>query len=222
MLSKEGVHRRVYGRIYNIDPTTVTDAQKSIAKPVVFGTFYGQQADGLAELLKIPLEQAEDLIARFFNQYPGLKFWIDSTISCARKLGYVDTVFGRRRYLPAINSPDMKSRANSEHYAVNTPIQATCHDLLIIASVKIMRDIQTESLPMALVAENHDAFIYEVRDDAVEECQAIIKRRMEEPVIPELIPMQAEIEISKSWKAKIDEEVPDAPEVPVADEVVLA
>jgi len=216
MLSKEGVHRRVYGRIYNVDPSTVTDAQKSIAKPVVFGTFFGQQADGLAELLKIPVEQAQDIINRFFNQYQGLKYWLDSTIANARRNGYVDTIFGRRRYLPAINSPDMKSRANSEHYSVNTPIQSTCHDLLIIASVKIHRDIRTESLPMKLVAENHDAFIYEVRDDAIQECSAVIKQRMEEPVIPELIPMQAEMEVSKSWKAKVEEDVSDAEELVVA------
>src|SRR5439155_317416 len=127
--SGEDLHARIAGETFGIPPSEVTRRQRDIAKMINYGIAYGLSAFGLAHRLGLEKSEAADIIERYFDRYGKVKQWLDDTIAQARTSGMVKTMFGRRRYLPDINSKNPAARSAAERTAVNTPIQGTAADL---------------------------------------------------------------------------------------------
>jgi DNA polymerase-1 len=148
------------------------------AKTANFGIIYGISAFGLSERLTIGRKEAKELIDGYFNSYPGVKAYMDESIRRARELGYVTTMFGRRRYLPDIHSRNQVVRGNAERNAINAPLQGSAADIIKIAMVRIASRLGQEMPEAKMILQVHDELIFEVDTAHVEKVAMIVKEEM--------------------------------------------
>jgi len=196
----EDIHQATASKVYGIKPQEVTREQRSAAKAVNFGIIYGQSAFGLAQNLKISRTEAQQMITNYFQQYPNIKKYMDEMVEVARKLGYVETLFFRRRYLPDIRSANATIRGFAERNAVNSPIQGTAADIIKMAMIKVDKEIQTRKLKSKLILQVHDELIFDAYREEVDELRELVQRNMENPAefsIP--MPLKVEIGIGDNW-----------------------
>jgi len=164
-----------------------------------FGLIYGMSAFGLARNLGIDGAAAKNYIQRYFERYPGVKNYMDETRASAKSRGYVETVFGRRLYLPEINSPNGPRRGSAERQAINAPMQGTAADLIKLSMVKVQDVLDAEKRRTRMIMQVHDELVFEVPDDEVEWVRAEIPRLM--AGVAELrVPLLAEIGIGENWE----------------------
>jgi len=163
--NNEDVHRATAAEIFMTTPAEVTTEQRRYAKVINFGLIYGMSAFGLARQLGIERGAAQAYIARYFARYPGVRDYMDSTREQARQQGYVETVFGRRLWLPEINSSNAMKRQGAERAAINAPMQGTAADLIKLAMIQVQRWLETENLKTRLIMQVHDELVLEVPDD---------------------------------------------------------
>ncbi|MDP1871325.1 MAG: DNA polymerase I [Gallionella sp.] len=163
--NNEDVHRATAAEIFMTTPAEVTTEQRRYAKVINFGLIYGMSAFGLAKQLGIERGAAQAYIARYFARYPGVRDYMDSTREQARQQGYVETVFGRRLWLPEINSSNAMKRQGAERAAINAPMQGTAADLIKLAMIQVQRWLETENLKTRLIMQVHDELVLEVPDD---------------------------------------------------------
>ncbi len=156
------VHRATAAEIFGVTPEDVTSEQRRYAKVINFGLIYGMSAFGLASKLGIERHAANHYIDRYFNRYPGVKNYMDRTRAQAKAQGYVETILGRRLWLPEINSPNGPRRSAAERAAINAPMQGTAADLIKLAMIKIQKEINTLRLQSRLVMQVHDELVLEV------------------------------------------------------------
>ncbi len=152
------------------------------AKTINFGITYGVTAKGLADRLQIPISEAAKLIERFFYFYPGVKKFKDEAINFAKTYGYAETLFGRKKFIPEINSLAYRSKSLAERMAINMPIQGLAADIFKKVMIEIDRLIFSKKLPAFMVLAIHDELIFEVKKDAKEEFKFIIKEIMEKSI----------------------------------------
>jgi DNA polymerase-1 len=172
--SGEDVHRRTAAEIFGIDAAAVGSEQRRYAKTINFGLIYGMSAFGLAAQLGIERAAAQQYMERYFARYPGVKAYMDRTRQSARECGYVETVFGRRLYMPDIRASNSQRRSGAERAAINAPMQGTAADLVKLAMIAVHGWLQREGLRARLILQVHDELVLEVPDAELQALMAAL------------------------------------------------
>ena len=172
------VHQATAAEVFGVELTAVTADHRRTAKVINFGLIYGMSPFGLARNLGIERGAAQQYVERYFQRYPGVKRFMDSTRAQARELGYVETVFGRRLYLPDIRSGNTQLRQYAERSAINAPMQGTAADIIKLAMIRVDEWCRREGAPARLIMQVHDELVLEVREDAVPEVSAVVRDHM--------------------------------------------
>ncbi len=162
------IHRITASNVYGVSLADVTDTMRRQAKIVNFSIIYGVSPFGLSRQSEVSVQEAKEFIDRYFETYPGFKKYIDDTILFCREKGYVETLLGRRRYLPEIDSKTSFRREGAERIAINTPIQGTCADLIKIAMNNIQQYIDENRLSSRLIMQVHDELVFEIHEEEEE------------------------------------------------------
>ena len=191
------IHRATAAEIFGIALEEVTSEQRRSAKAINFGLIYGMSEFGLSNQLGISRADAKHYMERYFHRYPGVQqFMQDIRVSAAEK-GYVETLFGRRLYLPEIKSSNGMRRKAAERVAINAPMQGTAADIIKVAMIGIDKAIaQDENIK--LIMQVHDELVFEVKADQVEHYSKIIKAEMEK-AIDMKVPLIAEVGVGDNW-----------------------
>ncbi|HEX2612089.1 MAG TPA: DNA polymerase I [Fibrobacteria bacterium] len=192
------IHARTAAALYGVLEDDVTADMRRAAKVVNFGVLYGMGAHRLAGQLKIPYAEAKKFIDNYFATYARVDAYIAETVLEGRKRGYVETLSGRRRYLPELLSDNRVFRENAERIAANTPIQGSAADLIKIAMIRIHEKLKDGKLPCSMLLQVHDELVFEVEESAVQEAAALVKREMEGAMTLS-IPLIAEVGWGKTW-----------------------
>lgn len=197
---KEGldIHSFTASLVFNIDEKSVTGEMRGMAKTVNFGIIYGMSPYGLSQSLNIDVNKAKDFIDAYFERYPDVKQYMESLMAEAREKGYVTTILGRRRYIPEINSPDMRMRQFAERTAINAPIQGSAADLIKVAMININGKLAKKGLGTKMTLQVHDELVFDVPKKELEESCRIVKDGMEN-VIKLKVPVEAHMEVGKNW-----------------------
>ncbi len=192
------IHALTASRIFGVEQKDVTPQMRADAKIVNFGIIYGMSAHGLSQRLEIPRADAARFIESYFAGYPGVKTWIDATLAQARKDGYVETLMGRRRWLPDLNAKNGQLRFNAERIAVNTPIQGTSADMIKLAMIAIARGLSGVSPETRMVCQVHDELIFSVPRTRVEEVSEFVRKTMCE-ALPLKVPIVVDVSVGDNW-----------------------
>ena len=177
--AEEGdIHRATAGEVFGVEPDKVTNDQRRAAKAINFGLIYGMSAFGLARQLGIERHAAQDYVGRYFGRYPGVREYMDRTRANAREQGYVETVFGRRLYLPDIRSRDRNLQQYAERSAINAPMQGTAADIIKRAMIRVQAWLLDSAVPAHLVLQVHDELVLEVAESAAEKVRAKVVELM--------------------------------------------
>ncbi len=193
------VHRATAAEVFGGTPEQVSSEQRRYAKVINFGLIYGMSSFGLARNLGIETKAAASYIERYFARYPGVKSYMDDTKLLARAQGYVETVFGRRLYLPEINSPNSPRRAGAERAAINAPMQGTAADLIKLSMVEVQRVLDLEQRGTRMIMQVHDELVFEVPEAEVEWVRTEVPRIMAD-VAALKVPLLAEIGFGANWE----------------------
>lgn len=177
-LSGEDIHRATAAKIYHIPTEEVTDNERRNAKTANFGIIYGISAFGLSERLTIPRAEAKMLIDGYFNAYPGVKDYMNSSIAQAREKGYVSTIEGRKRYLPDINSRNAVVRGYAERNAINAPLQGSAADIIKKAMISIQRAMTESGLRSRMILQVHDELVFNVVPEELEKLKELVVKHM--------------------------------------------
>ena len=196
--SGEDVHAATAAKIFGIPVEEVTREQRGQAKTANFGIMYGISSFGLAQRLGMGRKEAKALIDGYFESFPAIKDFIGRNVDFARKNGYVETLFGRRRYLPDINSRNGNVRALAERNAVNAPIQGTSADIIKLAMIRVQKRLEEEGLRSRMVLQIHDELVFDAIPSEVERLKSIVVEVMEH-VIELSIPLTVECSSGKNW-----------------------
>ena len=192
------VHRATAAEVFGVEVDQVTSEQRRYAKVINFGLIYGMSSFGLAKNLGIETKAAAAYIDRYFQRYPGVKQYMDETKASAKSMGYVETVFGRRLYLPEINSPNGPRRAGAERAAINAPMQGTAADLIKMAMVAVQKELDAHKPDIKMVLQVHDELVFELPEGEVDWLKSHIPRLMAE-VAALKVPLLAEVGVGPNW-----------------------
>jgi DNA polymerase I len=195
----QDVHRATAAEVFGVALDQVSSEQRRYAKVINFGLIYGMSAYGLARNLGIDNTAAKNYITRYFERYPGVKHYMDSTREEAKRQGYVQTVFGRRLYLPEINSPNGPRRAGAERAAINAPMQGTAADLIKLSMVEVQRVLDAEKRGTKIIMQVHDELVFEVPLAEVGWLREAIPRIMAGVAVLK-VPLLAEVGVGPNWE----------------------
>lgn len=194
----DDIHRATAAEVFDLEPMFVTDEQRRRAKAINFGLIYGMSAFGLARQLGIERAEAAAYIDRYFERYPGVRHYMDSTRAMAHEKGYVETVFGRRLTLPDIHARQVPVRQAAERAAINAPMQGTAADIIKRAMLRVHQALATSNLGCHLLLQVHDELVFEVRDRDLDPARQLIRLEME--AAAELsVPLVVDIGSGESW-----------------------
>ncbi len=194
----EDIHTRTAAEINEVPLDKVTKQMRYAAKAINFGVIYGQGPHGLAQGAGISYGQARDFIDRYFEIYNDIFNYLENTKDLARKNGYVETLFGRRRYLPEINSTIQPIKSGAERMAINHPIQGTAADLLKLAMIEIQKNLADISPKTKMLLQVHDELVFEAPKDEEDKIAKLIKNKME-TIYKLRVPIAVEVEAGNSW-----------------------
>jgi DNA polymerase I len=198
--NNEDIHRATASEIFGVEKTAVDNEQRRYAKVINFGLIYGMSAFGLAQNLNIERSAAQSYIERYFARYPGVRHYMSETRELAKQQGYVETIFGRRLWVPEINSANGNRRAGAERAAINAPMQGTAADLIKLAMIAVDKWLADEKLQTKLIMQVHDELVLEVPDTELE----LVKQQL--PLLMQSVatldvPLLAEVGIGNSWES---------------------
>ena len=194
----EDVHAMTAAKIFGITPEEVTSDQRRIAKTANFGIMYGISAFGLSQRLHIGRQEAKKIIDDYFRNFPAISSYIEDTLAAARETGYVETLFGRRRYLPDLTSRNGTVRALAERNAINAPIQGTSADIIKIAMINVAKRLESEGFESRMILQIHDELLFDAVPSEVERLEALVKAEMEN-VIRLSVPLTVECNYGNNW-----------------------
>jgi DNA polymerase-1 len=194
----EDIHRRTAAEVLGVPRDAVTPDQRDRAKAVNFGIVYGQTPFGLAQQLGISNEEAADFIARYFARYPGVQSYIAGGLSHARDSGITQTLFGRIRQHPEINSKNGLRRSMAERTAINSPIQGTAADIIKLAMIRVADYLRVEKLRTRMVLQVHDELIFEVPEDELSIKEKL--RELMQGVITLRVPLTVNLKQGRNWE----------------------
>lgn len=194
----QDIHARTAAEVFGIPLDEVTPELRRHAKAVNFGIVYGISDFGLARNLHISRKEAGDYISRYFTRYPGVRAFMDKVVAEAHETGYVTTMFGRRRELPAIKSRNFNQRMLAERMAMNTPIQGTAADVIKLAMIAAFRKLREAGLKSRILLQVHDELVLEVKESELETVQAILHEAMEH-VVSLSVPLSIDVHWGRNW-----------------------
>ncbi|HAS50286.1 MAG TPA: DNA polymerase I [Gammaproteobacteria bacterium] len=192
------VHRATAAEVFGVDPEAVSVEQRRSAKAINFGLIYGMSAFGLAQQPGIERSAAKDYVERYFARYPGVKAYMEETRSRAATWGYVETVAGRRLYLPEIRSRNAQRRQGAERAAINAPMQGTAADVIKQAMLAVDHWLQNSRFPARMIMQVHDELVFEVAEESVAEAKEQIRGLMVDAAKLR-IPLEVDIGVGASW-----------------------
>jgi DNA polymerase-1 len=192
------VHKATAAEIFAIPSEQVSQEQRRYAKVINFGLIYGMSAFGLAKALSIDNSAAKNYIDRYFLRFAGVKRYMEETRTSARQKGFVETVFGRRLYLPEINSPNGPRRAGAERAAINAPMQGTAADLIKLSMVKVQQELDRQEKKIKMIMQVHDELVFEVPIEELDWLKQNIPSLMA-GVANLKVPLLAELGLGENW-----------------------
>jgi DNA polymerase-1 len=196
--SGRDIHATTASKVFNIPLEEVDREMRGKAKGVNFGLIYGISAFGLAQNINISRTEAQEIISAYFNEFPGVKKYMDEQVNKARELTYVETILGRRRYLRDIHSKNMTVRGHAERNAINAPIQGSAADMIKLAMINIHKWMKVEGLKSKMIMQVHDELVFDVHKSELE----IMKTKIPELMMNAIqldVPMDVEVGIGENW-----------------------
>ena len=192
------IHAATASKIFGVPEDQLTREQRNRAKVANFGIIYGISAFGLSQRLGIPRQEAKQLIEGYFSSYPQVENYMNQMIQSAKEIGYVTTLYGRKRYLPDINSKNPTVRGLAERNAVNAPIQGSAADIIKVAMIRVFEKISQNRLSSKMVLQVHDELVFDVYPGEEERLATIVKREME-GVIELSVPLTVDCRYGENW-----------------------
>lgn len=196
--SGEDIHTATAAKVFGVGPDEVTKEQRRRAKVANFGIIYGISAFGLSQRLGMSRSDSKALIEEYFRNYPGVKLYMNSMIEKGREVGYVETIYGRRRFLPDINSRNAAVRSFNERNAINAPLQGSAADIIKMAMINVYKRLKMDNFASRMVLQVHDELVFDVVPQERERVEAMVKEEMER-VIKLSIPLVADCNGGKNW-----------------------
>ena len=194
----EDIHKITASQVFNVKLEDVTSKMRSEAKAVNFGIVYGISDFGLATNIGIGRKKAKEYIDKYFENYPKIKEYMENTIAKCKEQGYVETLWGRRRYVPEIKSNNYNVRQFGERVAMNAPIQGTAADIIKIAMINIQKELEDKKLESKLILQVHDELVIETKESEIEIVKELLVRNMQN-VIKLKVELKAEAGMGKTW-----------------------
>jgi DNA polymerase-1 len=192
------IHRQTAAVIFGVPEANVTGEMRARAKTINFATIYGQGALALSRQLGITLEEAKAFIKHYFERFAGVRAWLDKTVDEARQRGFVETLFGRRRYIPELRDRNFSIRSFGERTATNSPLQGSAADLIKIAMIRIHAALAHANLRTKMLLQVHDELVFEIPEDERSVAGALVKREME-GVANLRVPLVVTVGAGKNW-----------------------
>jgi DNA polymerase I len=196
--SGEDLHRFVGARVFSVPPAEVTPAMRSKIKAMSYGLAYGLSAFGLSRQLTIPVEEARGLMSEYFDRFGGVRDYLQGVVAEARRTGYTETIFGRRRYLPDLTSDNRQRREEAERMALNAPIQGSAADIIKVAMLRVDQALREEELRTRLILQVHDELVLEVAAGERDRVEALVRESM--AAAAQLsVPLEVSVGVGSSW-----------------------
>ncbi|HEU5261084.1 MAG TPA: DNA polymerase I [Gemmatimonadales bacterium] len=192
------IHRQTAAIIFGVGQEGVTPEMRARAKTINFATIYGQGPFALSRQLGIAQEEAKEFINQYFSRFAGVRGWLDRTVAEARERGYVETLFGRRRYVPELKDKNFNIRAFGERTATNSPLQGSAADLIKIAMIGIARGLRARGLATRMLLQVHDELVLEVPEGEREVAMDVVKREMEAAATLR-VPLVVSVGVGRNW-----------------------
>lgn len=192
----EDIHARTAAEVFGVPLEQVTSSQRRVAKTCNFAIIYGVTAYGLTQQTQMTVAEAQKFIDTYLDRYPGIRKYMEETKESARKLGYVTTLFNRRRYLPEINDKNFAVRQFAERTAINTPIQGTAADIIKVAMLNIFKKM--EGMRSRMILQVHDELVFDVYRAELDDMQMLVREGMEHAVDLK-VPLTADISVGENW-----------------------
>jgi DNA polymerase-1 len=192
------IHRQTASVIFEVPLEEVTADMRGRAKTINFATIYGQGPHALSRQLGIAHAEAKEFIARYFERFEGVRRYLDSMVDLARSQGYVQTIFGRRRYIPELRDRNFNIRAFGERVATNSPIQGSAADLIKIAMIRIHRALHAQQLTSAMILQVHDELVFEAPPEELQALEALVRKEMEHAAALD-VPLVVDIGTGANW-----------------------
>ncbi|MBA7650832.1 DNA polymerase I [subsurface metagenome] len=194
----EDIHTATAAQLFGVDGSQVTPDMRRLAKTVNFGVIYGMSDYGLEQATGLSREEAAQFIASYFGKYPGVKQYLESTKEQTRELGYVQTLLGRKRFIPEINSPNRQVREAAERMAINMPVQGTSADIIKVAMINLYREMDERRLKSKLLLQVHDELIFEVPQEELEAMRQLVPQVMS-TALTLSVPLKVDIKTGNNW-----------------------
>jgi DNA polymerase-1 len=195
----EDIHTATASKVFGVAAADVNKDMRRKAKAVNFGIAYGQSVFGLSQTLNIPRAEAKEIIDNYFAQFPGIKQYMNDTIDFCKKNGYVQTLLGRRRYLPEINERNFTVRAQAERNAINSPIQGSAADMIKVAMVRIHERLKKEDFKSVMTLQVHDELVFDALITEVDNLKPVIEHEMKEAIPGLSVPIVVEMGTGNNW-----------------------
>jgi DNA polymerase-1 len=192
------IHAATAAKVFHVPMEEVTKEQRSRAKAVNFGIIYGMSAFGLAERMELSRSEAADIIKKYFEEYAGIKEYMNRSIALAKERGYAETILGRRRYLRDINSANSVVRGFAERNAINAPIQGSSADMIKIAMIGIHEELQRMKMQSKMILQVHDELVFDAHLDELDELKALVQDKMVN-ALPLSVPVIVEMNTGNNW-----------------------
>ena len=192
------IHRQTAAVIFNVDIGAVTSEMRARAKTINFATIYGQGAYALSQQLKIEHAEAKAFIETYFTRFAGVRRFLDATVEQARERGYVETILGRRRYIPELTDRNFNIRAFGERTAQNSPIQGSAADLIKVAMIRVHDRIRLERLESRMLLQVHDELVFEAPPSEVDALRTVVDQAMT-TAVPLDVPLVVDFGVGDNW-----------------------
>ncbi len=197
-LADQDIHRATAATVYGVEPSDVTRPMRDTAKMVNFGIAYGMGEFGLASRTGMSREEAEAFINAYYRNYPGIAEWQKKTLAFTHEKGYAETLYGRRRYLPAIRSTNFQVRSGAEREAINMPIQGTAADIIKHAMISVDRELTERGLRSRMILQVHDELIFESPTEEIDAVKEMATRIMPKGLIMK-VPLRVDLKQGRNW-----------------------
>ena len=194
----QDVHAATAARVFDVAPELITREMRSQAKVINFGLLYGMGPQRLSREAGMSLPEAKGFIERYFASFPTVRDWMDKVLEEARAGGYVETLLGRRRHFPEINSSNSRMRAFAENAAINTPVQGSAADVIKKAMIDLETELAGSKLAGRMLLQVHDELVLEVPEKELEATREVVRRCMEEAVVLD-VPLQVDFGSGRNW-----------------------
>jgi DNA polymerase-1 len=194
------IHSATASQLFNVPINEVKADMRRLAKTVNFGVIYGMSEFGLEQATELSRQEAGKFITAYFEKYPGVARYLEETREKAHRLGYVQTILGRRRYIPEINAANRMIREAAERMAINMPVQGTSSDIIKVAMINLYREMRERSLKSRMLLQVHDELIFEVPPDEVEFMTQLVRDRMSSAIKLD-VPVKVDIKSGPNWGA---------------------